>query len=428
MILLVGGGLWINIRLDFFPIRYFPFIVKQTFGRILTKPSGEGTITPFQAATSALASTIGGSNIIGVPVAVAFGGPGAVFWMWVTALIGFATKFAEIALGLRYREKNEEGTYVGGPMYYLSKGLGLPFLGAVYAFFLMIELVPSISTQTVNVVQTAASVGIPNVVTGSILTVLVALVVVGGIKRIGQVTSGLVPFMALLYISTALVIILLNIERLPSVFFMIFERAFTPTAALGGFAGSSIAAALRWGVARGCYSNEAGMGTAAIAHAAAVTDHPARQAMWGVFGIMVDTMIICTTTAFVVLVTDVWKVVPAGEAGTMTALAFQQLLGEGLGGGVVTICLVLFVISTIIVVIFFGEKQAEYLFGIRFSKVMRGVYLMAILAGSMIELEFLYQFLDIFLATIVVPNMIGLVLMAGQVKDMKDSFLKSVEP
>jgi AGCS family alanine or glycine:cation symporter len=232
--------------------------------------------------------------------------------------------------------------------------------------------------------------------------------------------------MALLYIGTALAIILLNVDKVPGVLLMIVEHAFSPTAALGGFAGSSIAATLRWGVARGCYSNEAGMGTASIAHAAAVTDHPARQAMWGVFGIMGDTIIICTTTAFVVLVTGVWTAVPPGEAGSMPALAFQQLLGAGLGGGIVTLCLLLFVISTIIVVIFFGEKQAEYLFGIRFSKVMRGVYLAAILAGSLIELEFVYQFLDVLLATIVVPNMIGLILMAGQVKELKDEFLNLV--
>jgi AGCS family alanine or glycine:cation symporter len=426
MLLLVGGGLWLTIRLDFFTIRYFPFIIRETFGKIFAKQDGEGTISPFQAVCSALASTIGGSNIIGVPVAIAFGGPGAVFWMWVTALIGCATKYAEIALGLKYREKNEEGTYVGGPMYYLSKGLGLPFLGAIYAFFLMVELIPSISTQTVNVVQTAASVGVPDLVTGLTLMTLVGLVVVGGIKRIAQVTSRLVPFMALLYVFTAFVIILLNAEKLPGVVLLIFEHAFSPTAALGGFAGSSIAATLRWGVARGCYSNEAGMGTASIAHAAAVTDYAGRQAMWGVFGIMLDTMIICTTTALVVLVTDVWTVVPAGEAGSKPSLAFQQLLGEGFGGGIVTICLMLFVISTIIVIIFFGEKQAEYLFGIRFSKVMRGVYLLAILAGSMIDLEFLYQFLDIFLATIVVPNVIGLVLMSGQVRAIKNEFLSSI--
>ena len=426
MILLVGGGIWLTIRIDFFPIRYFPYIMRETFGKILKSPSGDGTISPFQAACSALASTIGGSNIIGVPVAIAFGGPGAVFWMWVTAIIGFATKYSEIALGLKYREMNEEGTFVGGPMYYLSKGLGLPFMGAIYAFFLMIELAPSISTQTVNVVQTAASIGVPELVTGIVLMMLVGLVVVGGIKRIAQVTVRLVPFMALLYIGTALVIILLNAGKVPGVFLMIFEHAFSPTAAMGGFAGASIAATLRWGVSRGCYSNEAGMGTAAIAHAAAVTDHPARQAMWGVFGMMMDTMIICTTTALVVLVTGVWTMVPAAEAGAMPSMAFQQLLGEGLGGGIVTICLMLFVISTIIVVIFYGEKQAEYLFGIGFSKVMRGVYLFAILAGAMLELEFLYQFLDIFLATIVVPNVIGLVMMAGQVKDLKDDFLSKL--
>ncbi len=427
MILLVGGGIWLTIRIDFFPIRYFPFIMRETFGKILKNPTGEGTITPFQAACSALASTIGGSNIVGVPVAIAFGGPGAVFWMWVTALIGFATKYSEIALGLKYREKNKEGTYVGGPMYYLNKGMGLPFLGAIYAFFLMIELAPSISTQTVNVVQTAASIGIPNLVTALVLMTLVGLVVVGGITRIAQVTSRLVPFMAITYVGTALVIILINADKVPGVFLMIFQHAFSPTAAMGGFAGAGIAATLRWGVSRGCYSNEAGMGTAAIAHAAAVTDHPARQAMWGIFSMMMDTMIICTTTALVILVTGVWTMVPAGEAGSMPSLAFQQLLGEGIGGGIVTICLMLFVISTIIVVIFYGEKQAEFLFGLRFSKVMRGVYLLAIPAGAMIELEFLYQFLDIFLATIVVPNVIGMVLMAGQVKEMKDEFLKSVE-
>lgn len=425
MVILVGGGLYLTIRLDFFPIRFLPFIIKETFGKVFAKPEGKGTISPFQAACSALASTIGGSNIIGVPVAIAFGGPGAVFWMWVTAVIGFATKYSEIVLGIKYREKNEEGTYVGGPMYYLKKGLGLRFLGGVYAFFLMIELIPSISTQTVNVAQTAASIGIPNVVTGVVVTFVVGLVVVGGIKRIGSVTERLVPFMALLYFVAAVVILLLNLSKLPGVIVMIFQYAFTPTAAMGGFAGSSLAATLRWGVARGCYSNEAGMGTASIAHAAAVTDHPGRQAMWGIFEVIVDTMIVCTTTAFVVLVTDVWRTVPAEEAGSMPARAFQQLLGDGLGGGAVTVCLLLFVISTIIVVIYYGEKQAEYLFGTAFSKVMRGVYLMAILGGAMMGLELLYQFLDIFLATIIIPNVIGLILMSGQVKKLKDEFVAS---
>ncbi len=423
LIILVGGGIWLNIRLGFFPIRYFPYIMRETFGKILTKPTGEGTISPFQATCSALASTIGGSNIIGVPVAIALGGPGAVFWMWVTAAIGAATKFAEIVLGLEYREKNKEGNYVGGPMYYLRKGLGVRFLGGIWAFLLMIELIPSIATQTVNVAQTAGSIGIPNVVTGLTISFVVGLVVIGGIKRIGHVTERLVPFMAFFYISAALVIIVLNISKLPGVIALIFEHAFTPTAATGGFAGSAVAATMRWGVARGCYSNESGMGTAPIAHAAAVTDHPARQGMWGIFSVLMDTFIVCSTTAFVVLLTDVWRQVPAAEAASMPARAFQQLMGETIGGGLVTVCLLLFVLSTIIVIIYYGEKQAEYLFGTKFSKIMRLVYLASILAGSMMDLELLYQFLDLFLAMIVIPNVIGLVLLSGKVKKLKDEFL-----
>lgn len=423
LVILVGGGSWLIIRLDFFPVTHFPLIMRETFGKIFAKPEGEGTISPFQATCSALASTVGGSNIIGVPVAVAFGGPGAVFWMWVTAIIGSATKYSEIALGLEYRETNEEGNFVGGPMYYLRKGLRMPFLGGIYAFFLMVELIPSISTQSLNVVQTASSIGIPHTVTGVVLTVLVGLVVIGGIQRIGQVTERLVPFMALLYLSAAAVIVLINIARLPGVIAMIFEHAFTPLAATGGFAGSSLAATMRWGVARGCYSNEAGMGTASIAHAAAVTDHPGRQAMWGVFSVIVDTMIVCTTTAFVVLVTGVWREVPPDLAATMPARAFQQLLGDNLGGGIVTMCLLLFVLSTIIVITYYGEKQAEYLVGTRFSKVMRIVYLMAILGGTFLNLELLYQFLDIFLATIVIPNIIGLLLMSGKIREIKNDFL-----
>jgi AGCS family alanine or glycine:cation symporter len=425
LVILVGGGLWLTIRLDFFPVRHFPLIMRETFGKIFAEPEGQGTISPFQATCSALASTVGGSNIIGVPVALAFGGPGAVFWMWMTAIIGSTTKYSEIVLGLEYRETNEEGNFVGGPMYYLRKGLRSPFLGGIYAFFLMLEIIPSISTQSLNVVQTAATIDIPNAVTGLTLTFMVGLVVIGGIQRIGQVTERLVPFMAFLYISTALIIVVLNIARLPGVIVMIFEHAFTPTAAAGGFAGATLAAGMRWGVARGCYSNEAGMGTASIAHAAAVTDHPGRQAMWGVFSVIVDTMIVCTTTAFVVLVTGVWTEVPPERAATMPARAFQQLFGEGLGGGLVTLSLLLFVLSTIIVIVYYGEKQAEYLFGTRFSKVMRIVYLGAILAGSFLHLELLYQFLDLFLAAIVIPNIVGLVLMSGKIKAIKDDFLRS---
>jgi AGCS family alanine or glycine:cation symporter len=425
LIILVGGGLWLTIALGFFQFRYFGFICKQTFGKIFAKPEGEGTITPFQAATSALASTVGASNIVGVPVAIAFGGPGAVFWMWVTALVGSASKFSEVMLGIKYREKNEEGNYVGGPMYYMKKGLGGSFgkaLGVIFAFCLMIELVPSIATQAVSVVQSAGTLGISNIVSGIIMVVVVGLVVFGGIKRIATVSEKLVPFMALLYFIGAIIIIILHIDQLPAAIGMIFKYAFTPAAPMGGFAGAMIAQSMRWGIARGSYSNEAGMGTAPMAHSAAVTDHPARQAMWGIFEVIVDTLIICTTTAILVLTTGLWTEVPADQAASIPALAFQKLFGETLGSGIVTVSILLFVISTIIVVVYYGEKQAEFLFGTKFSKVMRVVYVLAILGGVLGSLEFLYQFLDILLAAIIIPNMLGVILMTKQVREMKDEF------
>ncbi|WZL73886.1 amino acid carrier protein [Clostridiaceae bacterium 35-E11] len=422
LIILVGGGVWMTVALGFFQFRYFPFIIKETFGKVFAKPEGEGTISPFQAATSALASTIGASNIVGVPVAIAFGGPGAIFWMWVTAIAGSALKFAEVMIGIKYREKNEEGDYVGGPMYYLTKGLKSPLLGGVFAFCLMVELAPSIATQTVSVVQTASTIGIPNVVTGAVVAVIVALVVYGGIKRIAQVTEKMVPFMALLYLFGALIIIFQNITQVPAAFGLIFKHAFTPIAAGGGFAGAGIAATMRWGIARGSYSNEAGMGTAPIAHSAAVTDHPARQAMWGIFEVIVDTLIVCTTTAILILTTGLWKEVPAAEAASMPARAFQALMGDAVGGGIVTFSILMFVLSTIIVVVYYGEKQAEYLFGTKFSKVMRIVYIASIFLGAVGGIEFLYQFLDILLASIIIPNMIGLVLMTKEIKQMKDEF------
>lgn len=422
LVVLVGGSLFLTIYLGFFQFRYLPFIIKETFGKIFAKPEGEGTVTPFQAATAALASTVGAANIVGVPVAIAFGGPGAIFWMWVTALVASASKFSEILLGIKYREKNAEGEYVGGPMYYLSKGLKSKFLGGFFAFFLMLELIPSIGTQAVSMVQTASTIGIPKVFTGIFLVVIVGIVVYGGIKRITKVTEKMVPFMALLYVFGAFAIVIVNIAEMPRVFSLIFQGAFTTQAATGGFAGAAIAQAMRWGVARGTYSNEAGMGTAPMAHCAAVTDHPVRQAFWGIFEIIVDTLVICSMTAFAILSTGLWETVPASEAASIPALAFQSLFGNELGGFIVTISLLMFVLSTIIVLVFYGEKQAEFLFGAKFAKFMKFVYVAAIGLGVYGGIEFLYQFLDLLLAMIIFPNMIGLLLMRKEVKESLNDF------
>ena len=431
MVILFGGGLFMTVRLGFFQFRYFPFICGQTFGAIFRKPDGEGTISPFQAATSALASTIGAANIVGVSVAVAFGGPGAVFWMWITALVGCAMKYSEIILGIKYRVKNELGEYVGGPMYYLSNGLQNRTVGRVlgtfFALFLMIELAGSIATQTVSLVQTAETISIHKYTSGAVLVILVSLVVFGGIKSIARVTEKLVPFMALLYLGIAFVIVILNFFNIPETIMHIFSNAFTATAAEGGFAGATIRAGMRWGVARGCYSNEAGMGTAPLAHSAAITDHPARQAMWGVFEIIVDTLFVCSATAFIILVTEIWKVLPADQAASMPARAFQALLGETVGGVIITACILMFVYSTILVLVFYGEKQAEYLFGTGFSKVMRVVYIASIIMGVVGGLEFLYQFVDLLLASIIIPNVVGICLMSDQVKAIKDDFFLNPE-
>lgn len=430
LVILVGGSLFLTFRLGFVQFRYFGFAVKETFGKIFHKQEGEGTVTPFQAATAALASTIGASNIVGVPVAIAFGGPGAVFWMWMVALIASAAKFAEIVLGIRYREKNQNGEYVGGPMYYLKNGIkgGLgKILGVGFAFFLMIELIPSIATQSLSAVQTASTVNIPQFIIAGFLVILVGLIVFGGLTRIGKFAERLVPFMATLYLIGGIAIIISNISHLGEAFVSIFKYAFTPAAATGGFGGAMVAQAIRWGTARGVYSNEAGMGTAPIAHSGAITDHPVRQAMWGIFEIIVDTLIVCTITALVVLTSGLHLQIPASEAASMPAMAFQQLLGEGLGGGIVTFSIFLFVLSTITVITWYGKTQAEFLFGSMFSNIMVIVYLAAIILGAYGGIETTYKFLDILLAAIIIPNMIGLIMLSGEVDRLKKDFFSNPE-
>ena len=425
LIILVGGGIIMSVTLRFFQITKFPFIIRETFGKIFKKSSGSGTITPFQAATSALASTIGAANIVGVPLAIATGGPGAIFWMWLIAIFGCALKYSEIILGIKYRVKNEEGEYVGGPMYYLKNGAKMPLLGTLFAFFLMIEIAPSIATQSASIVQTAATININPIVTGVVVIAIVGLVVYGGIKRISKVTEKLVPIMAVAYFLIAVIAILANYKNIPVAFGLIFKGAFTPTAAVGGFAGSVIAATIKAGAARGAYSNEAGMGTSTIAHSAAVTDFPARQGLWGIFEIIVDTLGICTITAFLVLTTGIWSTVGSDKAAAMPSMAIQSVLGAKFGGGFLTICMLMFVLSTLIVVIFYGEKQAEYLFGLKASKVARVIYLAFIMIGALCKLDNIVVLLDFTLAGVIGTNMIGVIKLRKEVREESDAFFAS---
>ena len=425
LFLVVGGGIYITFRLGFIQFRKFGYICSQTFGKMFSK-SEEGGVSSFTVACTALASSIGASNIVGVPVAIALGGPGAVFWIWLIALIGCATKYTEVALGVKYREKNEAGEWVGGPFYYL-RALGGPvgkFLGGFYALGLMIELIPSLASQALSATSQFAIFGIDQMIVGIVIAVLTVIIVAGGLSRIGKFMDLMVPIMAVIYLIGAFVVIFVNIGNLVPSLISVFVYAFTPHAAVGGFAGSTVALALRWGAARGVYSNEAGFGTAPAAHSSADVDHPIRQAAWGVFEVVVDTLIVCSVTALAVLTSGVWTS-EVYESGAMAQAAFNSVFGA-FGDYFVAICVFLFVFSTLVACVFYGQRQAEFLFGVKFSLWWRWVYVIfMVIATTGIDLTMMYMITDGFLAAIMIPNMIGCILLAGQVAELQKEYFNT---
>ncbi len=405
-------------------------MLKQTFGSVNKKPRGEGTITPRQALTSALSSTVGAANIVGVPTAIMMGGPGAVFWMMVIAFLGMALKFSENVLGVHYREQNKKGEFVGGPTYYMKKGFKNKKLGTIFslifAFALMIEIVPSIMVQGHSAASTMKDTfNVPMAVSGVILAVLAALVVFGGVKRIASFAEKIVPIMVGLYCFFGFLIILMNISHVPNVIWLVIEQAFNPTAAIGGTFGAALATTIRWGFARGIYSNEAGLGTSSIAHAAAKTDHPVRQAFWGISEIVVDTLIICSTTGFVVLVSGVWKASDAkAQSAALTARAFENTFGQ-FGSMMVSISMMFFVFSTVVVVIFYGSRMAEFLFGLTAGWVMKTIYVLSMIVGALGAAQQLWDLLDLALAAVLIPNVIAVIMLSPKVKSLTTDFFKN---
>jgi AGCS family alanine or glycine:cation symporter len=426
--LLFVSSVFLTFRLKFIQFRRFGYIMKQTFGKIFSKEEakGEGTLSAFQALTTAVACVVGAGNITGVPVAIMLGGPGAVFWIWVIALLGMGLKYSEIALAVKYRVKNEKGDFVGGPTHYMEKGLKMHWLAVFFALGLVFEVFVSVMVQANSLAASAqASMGINPLLTGVVVMVLTGVVVIGGIRTIGKFTEKFVPLMATFYIVLSLVIVFLNIEKLPAVFSMIFAHAFTPSAAIGGFTGSAVAAGIRHGFARGLYSNESGLGTSPIAHATATTDHPVRQAFWGVTENFIDTILICTCTALAVLTTGVWTLPDASTiAGGLTTTAFIQSFG-GIGGIFLTISLMMFVYSTLITLIYYGEAQAGFLWGYKASIVTRWIYVIVLPLGAVGGAQFLWQFLDLALAAILIPNVIALVLLNKEIVALTEDFFSS---
>lgn len=386
-----------------------PYSLKKAFSKQDDK--SEGDISHFQALMTALAATVGTGNVVGVATAVVIGGPGAVFWMWMTALVGMATKYSEGILGVKYRQKNSKGEMSGGPMYYLEHGLGQKWLGVLFAFFAVFAAIFGIG----NMIQANAASGValdvfsvPTWLTGVIMAVLVGMVLLGGVKSIGKTAGVLVPFMVVFYLIAGIAILILNFDLVPSAVGLIFTDAFTGNAVAGGALGTVI----RMGVARGLFSNEAGLGTGGIAAAAARTDVPARQALISMTQVFIDTIIVCSITGITLVMADMYG--SGTEGAALTAQSFEMML-PGIGNYVVAITLLTFIFSTILGWGYFGEKCFTYLVGSKFTILYRIIFVLAIVPGATMSLETVWNLGDIFNALMAVPNLIGLVLLSGVV-------------
>lgn len=411
LILMMGTGIFLTIYTRFVSFTKFGYAMKQTFFKMFKKDQvGEGEVTAFQAVSTALAATVGTGNIAGVGTAIAIGGPGSVFWMWLAALFGMAIKYGEVVLSIQYREKTEDGRYVGGPMYYLTKGANMKWLAILFAIFGTTATFGIGNMVQSNSVADAlnATFDVDPLITGIVLAVLVALVILGGIKAIGRVTSVVVPFMAAIYILGGLFIIAVNIQQVPAAFALIFREAFTGTAAVGGFTGAGLSVSIRYGIARGVFTNEAGLGSAPIAHAAATTDHPVRQGMWGIFEVFADTLVLCTITSLVIVMTGVWD--SGIDGAPLTTAAFDA--GIQYGGHIVTFGLIFFAFSTLLGWSYYGEKCIEYLFGPKSIIVYRLVYLPVIVVGAIGGLQTVWDLADTLNGLMAIPNLIGLLILS----------------
>ena len=405
--LLIGAGLVLTVATGGVQFRRFGFAIREVLSKLFTKSAGEGTVTPFQALATSLASTVGVGNIAGVSTAISLGGPGALFWMFFSGVVGMATKFSEIAIALHYREQDSEGTMRGGAMYILSKGLKMPWLGTIFALLTAFAAFGIGNMVQANSVADVAqsSFGVPAMVAGGVLTALTALVVLGGLRRIVEVSQILVPVMCILYLLGCLIILVLHVDRIADALRLVLNSAFQGQAAIGGFAGAGVAAAVRFGIARGMFSNEAGLGSAPMVHASAVTDHPARQACYGIFGVFTDTLVICMLTGLVILTTGVWE---SGETGAaLAAQAFATGLPGDWGHYVVSIGVILFAFSTVIGWAYYGETGATYLFGTGVLLPYRLLWIAFVFVGATGSLKIIWNISDTLNGLMALPNLVA---------------------
>ncbi|MCU6725314.1 alanine/glycine:cation symporter family protein [Muricoprocola aceti] len=441
MLCIFGVGLYLSIRTHFLQIRKFPYAIKTTIGRMFRKRNAsDGALTPFQAVCTALAATVGTGNIAGVAGAIAIGGPGAVFWMWISALLGMCTKFAEVTLAVHFREKNTNGDLVGGPMYYIKNGLGEKWIWLAYLFaaFGVLTVFGTGNATQVNTITTAinsallnyhviseGAVSTSNLIIGIVITVLVGMILLGGIKRIGQVTEKLVPFMALLYIVLALGVVLMNIRVLPAVFVSIIRGAFQPSAVTGGVVGSMFMS-MKKGVSRGIFSNEAGLGTGSIAHACADTRKPVKQGMFGIFEVFADTIVICTLTALVILCSQVPVNYGAAAGAELTIQGFTSVYGDWVSI-FTAVAMCCFAFSTILGWGLYGARCIEFLFSEKVIKPFMVAYSLVAILGATVNLGLMWSIAETFNGLMAIPNLIALFLLSGTVVKLVKDYLATGE-
>ena len=437
MICIIGVGLYLSIRTNFLQIRKFPYAMKITLGRMLKKrEASDGALTPFQAVCTALAATVGTGNVAGVAGAIAIGGPGAIFWMWISALLGMCTKFSEVTLAVHFRERNKDGDYVGGPMYYIKNGLKKHWHWLAYLFsaFGVLMVFGTGNATQVNTITTAIDSALYNynlisedgaatlnLIIGIVLAGLIALILLGGIKRIGQVTEKLVPFMAIMYILLALGVIVVHVGAVPAVFSAIIRGAFDPAAVTGGAVGSFFMS-MKKGVSRGIFSNEAGLGTGSIAHACADTRKPVKQGFFGIFEVFIDTIVICTLTALVILCSGVPVGYGAAAGAELTISGFTSVYG-GWVSIFTAVAMCCFAFSTIIGWGLYGTRCIEFLFGSKANKPFMLVYSLVAIVGATMNLGLMWSIAETFNGLMVIPNLIAVFLLSGVVvKMVKDYF------
>ena len=423
MVLLVGAGIILSVRTGFVQAKHFGYIMKNTIGKTFEKGEvEEGAISPFQALSTALAATVGTGNIVGVSVAILGGGPGAVFWMWIAAFFGMCTKFSEVNLSVAYRVKTEDG-YAGGPMYYIDRGLKKPWLGKCFAFLAGVACFGiGCSVQSNAIAGTLkSSFNVPPMITAVVITIAASVVIIGGIQSISKVTEKLVPFMAAFYIVGGLIIIISNANMLPFAIRAIFVGAFNPSAVGGGVIGYTIMLAMRNGVSRGVFTNEAGLGSSPIAHATASTDHPTRQGMWGVTEVFLDTFVVCSITALVIITSGVLDE-GITDASALVATAFDMHLA--IGRYIVSLGLLLFAFSTILGWEYYGETSARYLLGKKIGKPYKLLYVVMIFVGCVMNLDLAWTVANILNGLMAIPNLIGLIGLSGVVVALEKDFFK----